>query len=338
MDLAPFSVEHLDAAAALLAARHRSDRTRAPALPLRFEAPGAARALLEERLRRSGSTAVLATRRGRVLGYVVGRTFVTPPVRRSFLAPRSGFIGYADHAVDAEDALEVHRALYGALAAAWVEAGCRSHYVQVAATGARTGECWRALGFESEFVTAIRDTDALSPADWPGDRRRATPDDLDAVMRLIDALHRFEAGAPMSRPYLSETPEERAVQARMLGDPSCAHWIALHDGQPVALQSFRPPPSDVSPLIVPDRSIYLLHGYTEPAARGRGIGTSLLASAMAWARQIGHGHCLLHFTAANLVSRRFWLGRGFRPIEDWLCRRLDERLVPRPHAGAARPG
>ena len=262
-----------------------------------------------------------------MVGYVLGRTFFTPPVRRSFLAPRAGLIGYADHAVDAEDALEVHSALYGALASAWVNAGCLSHYVQVAATDARTGECWHALGFEREFVTAVRDTRPLVPADWPGDRRRARPEDLDTIMEFIDALHRFEAAAPMSRPYLPEIPEERAVQAQRLDDPTCAHWIALQDGQPLAMQSFQPPPSDMSPLIVPDRSIYLLHGYTDPAARGRGIGTSLLASAMAWAREAGHGHCLLHFTAANLVSSRFWLGQGFQPIEYWLCHRLDERIV-----------
>lgn len=259
-----------------------------------------------------------------MVGYVLGRTFFTPPVRRSFLAPRAGFIGYADHAVDAEDALDVHGALYGALATAWVNAGCLSHYVQVAATDARTAECWHALGFGHGFVTAVRDAGALVPGDWPGDRRRARPEDLDTIMGFIDALHRFETAAPMSRPYLPETPDERAVQARMLDDPACAHWIAVQDGQPLAMQSFQPPPDDMSRLIVPDRSIYLLHGYTEPAARGRGIGTSLLASAMAWAREAGHEHCLLHFTAANLVSRRFWLGHGFRPLEYWLRHRLDE--------------
>ncbi len=85
-------------------------------------------------------------------------------------------------------------------------------------------------------------------------------------------------------------------------------------------------------MIVPDQSIYLLHGYTEPAARGRRIGTKLLASAMAWAREAGHARCLLDYRSANLVSARFWLGHGFRPIAYRLCHRLDERVV------SARPG
>ena len=267
-------------------------------------------------------------------GYLLGITFVTPPVSRSFLAPRSGFIGYADHVVEAEDAIDVHGALYGALAPGWIDAGCLSHYVQVAATDARTEECWHTLGFGREFVTAVRDTEALVPADWPGEVRRARPGDLDTLMGFIDSLHRFEAVAPISRPYLPETPEERAVQAQMLDDQRCAHWLALQDGQPLAVQSFQPPPQYLSRMIVPDGAIYLLHSYTQSAARGRGIGTSLVALAMAWAREAGHKYCLLHFTAANLVSSRFWLGHGFRPVEHWLCHRLDERLVsarPRDH-------
>jgi hypothetical protein len=41
LEIAPFRVEHLDAAAPLLAARHRNDRVRMPDLPARFEAHGA---------------------------------------------------------------------------------------------------------------------------------------------------------------------------------------------------------------------------------------------------------------------------------------------------------
>lgn len=188
VEITPFRVEHLAAAAALLAARHRDDRTREPELPARFESPGATRAILERMFQR----------------------------------------------------------------------------------------------------------------------------------------------------HLPETgPDDRTFYTQMLADPACACWIASRDGQPLAMQSFQPPSSYLSPMIVPDRSVYLLHGYTEPAARGRRVGTSLLVSALAWAREAGHRHCLLDFRAANLVSARFWLGHGFRPIAYRLCHRLDERLMwarPRNHA------
>ena len=338
VDITPFNAEHLDAAAVLLATRHRDDRTREPELPARFEAPGATRAVLGRMFQRPESTGVVAVRLGRMVGYVLGITVFTPPTSRgaAFLAPRAGFIGYAGRAVDAEDATDVHGALYSALATDWVEAGCLTHYVQVAPTDARTEERWHTLGFGREFVTAMRDTAALAPADWPGDSRRAGPEDLDTILGFINGLHRFEAGAPMWRPYLPETePDDRTFYAQMLDDSACACWIASQAGQPLAMQSFQPPPSYLSPMIVPDQSVYLLHGYTEPAARGRRIGTNLLASALAWAREAGHRHCLLDYRAANLVSARFWHGLGFRPIAYRLCHRLDERLVwarPRDHA------
>jgi GNAT superfamily N-acetyltransferase len=326
IEIATFGAEHLDTAAALLASRHRRDREREPELPPRFEAPGAARALLETRLRRPRSAGVAAMRRGCLVGYLLGATFVTPPASRSFLAPRAGFIGCADHAVESVDAIGIHSALYGALAPGWLDAGCLSHHVQVAATDPRIEELWHAVGFGRQFTTAIRDTSAPAAAGWSGDVRRAGPEDLDTVMGFIDGLHRFEAAAPMWRPYLPETPEERTIQAQRLADPACACWIASQDGRPLAIQSFQPPPPFLSPLIVPDRSIYLLVGYTEPAARHAGIGTRLLASAMAWAREAGHEHCLLHITAGNQASTGFWLRHGFRPVEYWLGRRLDERI------------
>jgi GNAT superfamily N-acetyltransferase len=265
-----------------------------------------------------------------MVGYLIRDLVFTPPTSpgAAFLAARAGLIGYAGQAVDAEDATDVYGALYGALATGWVEAGCLSHYVQVAPTDALTEERWHALGFGRESVTAIRDTEGLGPADWPGDIRLAGQEDLDTIVRFIEGLHRFLTAAPMWRPYLPETvPEERAVQKQMLEDPACAHWIASEAGQPLAMQSFQPPPWYLSRMIVPDRSVYLVHAYTAPAARGKRIGTTLLASAMAWAREAGFRRCLVDFTAANRVSARFWLGHGFRPIVYRLCHRLDERLA-----------
>jgi len=245
VDITPFSAEYLDAAAALLAARHRADRARESDLPAHFEAPGAARALLERISQRPHSTGVVAVRRGRLVGYLIGDLVFTSPTSpgAGFIAARAGFIRYAGQAVDAEDATDVYGALYGALATDWVGAGCLSHYVQVAPTDAPAEGRWHALGFGRESVTAIRDTEALGPADWPGEIRRAGQEDLDTIVGFINGLHRFLAAAPMWRPYLPETePEERAFQKQMLEDPACAHWIASEDGQPLAMQSFQPPP------------------------------------------------------------------------------------------------
>ena len=51
----PFGEEHLDAAAALLAQRHRADRAREPDLPARFEEAAATRDALRAALARDGT-------------------------------------------------------------------------------------------------------------------------------------------------------------------------------------------------------------------------------------------------------------------------------------------
>lgn len=275
---------------------------------------------------------MVAMRRGRMVGYLLGRAIVTPPTSpgAGFIAAAAGFIGYADHAVDAEDATDVLGPLYGALGSAWITAGYLCHYVQVGATDVSTEEDWHALGFGREVVTAIRPTGPLASTGRSCAIRRAGPEDLDAVVGFVAGLHRFEAAAPTWRPHLPETePEIRAVQARMLHDAACACWIACQGGQPLAMQTFQPPPPYLSPMIVPDASVYLptarLHGAGregyghrhEPPGRGDGLG----------AVEAGHRHCLLDFSVTNRVSARFWLGRGFRPIGHRLCRRLDERLA-----------
>jgi len=264
-----------------------------------------------------------------VVGYLIGYLISTPLTSygAASIATRAGFIGYAGHAVDVADAIDVVGALYGALAADWVDAGCLSHYVLVP-TDVRIEQCWHTLGFGRAIVTAMRATDALGSADWPGEIRRGRPEDLDTVVGFMNGLHQFEEAAPMWRPYVPESEAEaRAFQAQMLDDPACVHWIASQDGRPVAMQSFQPPPWFLSPLLVPEQSVYLMHAYTEPAARGQGVGTTLLASALAWAREAGYKCCLVDFTAANLLASRFWLGHGFRPIAYRLCHRLDERLM-----------
>jgi GNAT superfamily N-acetyltransferase len=110
-------------------------------------------------------------------------------------------------------------------------------------------------------------------------------------------------------------------------DPECAHWIARRDGRAIGMHVLQPPPPWLSALLRPERSTYLLHGYTEAAARGGGVGRALLGRSLAWAREAGHAHCLLHFLAANVSGARFWLAAGFRPIELRLRRVVDGRIA-----------
>ena len=130
LTIAPFGEEHLDAAAALLAARHRADREREPELPARFEEPAAARALIEAALRARGAGGVVARRGGRLTGYLVGAPLLAAPggIAARYVLPRSVWVDQAGHATEPPGDGEVYRAMYAALAPRWLAAGCFAHY------------------------------------------------------------------------------------------------------------------------------------------------------------------------------------------------------------------
>ena len=67
-----FSDGHVDAAAELLAARHRRHRQAEPLLPARFEDPAAARSEVEAACRKAGASGAALLREGRLVGYLLG--------------------------------------------------------------------------------------------------------------------------------------------------------------------------------------------------------------------------------------------------------------------------
>jgi len=325
----PFGAAHVPAAAALLAARHRADRTHEPGLPADGEDPGAAAAIVAAIAR--SAPGVVAIRRGRVVGYLLGSTILPVPATRGalYLDPRSALVGYAGHAVDpADDPSAIYRALYAALSPAWVDVGYYVHYVAVPASDRAARDAWFSLGFGHDATLALRDTTAPGAGAPDVDVRRGTAGDLDDVVEMALGLYRHHASAPIYLPYLAEVEaDERSAQAQALVDPECAHWIARRERRAVGMHVLQPPPPWLSALLRAERSTYLLHGYTEAAARGSGVGRALLGRSLAWAREAGHGHCLLHFLAANVSGARFWLAAGFRPIELRLRRAVDGRIA-----------
>jgi GNAT superfamily N-acetyltransferase len=334
--IVPFAEEHLDGAAELLAARHRGARVGAPALPARFERAKAMRAILEPTIRWPRTTAIAALRGGRVVGFLAGVVLLPRPTSRNarFLQPRCAFVAPTAHAAEPDDAGVLYREMYAAAAPAWIAAGCFWHYVSVPAADPRAVEAWHALGFGRDVTAALRDTAAPSMQSTEVEVRRAGPEDLDAVMRMALGLFHHHTAAPMYVPCLPEMEaEEWEYQRKLLADPACAHWLAHRGGRLLGMQSLQPPPSFLSPVFTPERSVYLLQGYTEPDARGTGVGGALLSRSFAWAREEGHGDCVLHFHSSNATAAGFWLGSGFRPVELRLARHVDERIAwagPRP--------
>lgn len=333
VEVLPFRKSHLEGAAALLAHRHRGEREREPYLSSRFDGLSAALSIVKSTALLPGVDGVAAVRGDRVVGYLLGSKLVTPATARSalFLPPRCAFISSGGCAIDPHTGADLVAQMYAALATDWVAAGYCAHYVQVAAANDEMQEAWYTLGFGCDTVTAVRDAVPAPYGAPAGEIRRAGPDDLEAVMRLVTGLHRHQAGPPMFVPYVAEAePDERQYQARLLAHSASAIWLAFTDGRAVGLQSFQPPPSSISPMLRSGRCTYLLHGFTEMGERGRGIGEALLSRAMGWAREAGYEHCLLNFLSTNALAARFWMRNGFRPIERRLYRRVDDRPVHPP--------
>lgn len=324
----------IDAMAALLAARHKSDRARRPQLPEAFESPAACGTLIREAfIRPEWASGAVAELDGRTVGYMVGVQQLHSPtsVTAQWVEPHSMSIGLPLYAADAEhDAVAIYRALYQHLAELWARDGFFIHTTHTVPGDADAEEAFVSLGFGRKTTCAVRPTgDRVEVrASNPGlEVHRASSEDLEVVLQLEDTNNRHHLASPIFWPYLKEThAATRQFVAAYLGDPANGHFVAYQEGKPIGMDTFIPP-DFVSPLVQGGRSIYLFQGVVEPEARGAGIGTVLLQRGMAWAHDEGYDYCALHFASANTSGGPFWLSQGFEPVEHTMVRHVDERVA-----------
>lgn len=319
---------HLADAAGLLAARHRADRARVPALPERFEDADATLELLRAGFETPGTTGVVATRHGQPAGFLIGSPAFDSPRYR----PRSTVMEYGRHAVAAGEGGEVYRAMYAALAPEWVGIGSFAHHVTVPAADREALAAWRSLGFGMEHATGLRD---LATPDAPAgarpsaglELRQAGVDDAEAVGELGLALHRYHARTPIFDPYFGEDEERtRGLYAEQLQNEETVIWLAVLAGKTVGMLVFGEP-RGWRVLLTPERDTHLMDAFVDEACRGAGAGRALLDRALDWAQSAGHEHCTVSWASANLSGAAFWLGMGFRPVAYRLCRVVDERVA-----------
>ena len=306
LEIAPFSGEHLDAAAELLAARHRRHRQAEPLLPERFEQPGAARDEIEALWQSDGAAGSVASRAGRVVGYLVGTR------RDDAVWGPNVWIEAAGHAV--EEA-ETARDLYAAAAGGWVREGRTRHYVLLPATEAALIDAWFRLCFGQQHAHGIREV--------PAAREESPPDvvvgsaeerDIDDLVRLAPILGEHQALSPVfSGLAPSETEEElRAEIGEDLADPSVGTLVAEVRDRVVG--NFVVVPVEASSahtgLARPEQAAHLGWAATLPDVRGAGV--ALTNAVFRWARERGYETIVTDWRVTNLLSSRFWPRRGFR--------------------------
>jgi GNAT superfamily N-acetyltransferase len=332
--IVPFGEAHIEPAAALLAARHRQDRTWVQELPPRFEDPDADGAVLQKICAQGGTEGVAALRDGNLVGFMLGEPVLGVPTATwaGAMRPRSAEIPYAGFAAESGDG-RLYRSMYAALAAEWLNQGITTHYISIPANR-DTAETWSDLGFGRLIEMGVRDTAPSATTHLTQARdievRRATAADQEAIQTLMTEMLRAWSSPPAFIPFLPETTAaRRQFIAELSADPACPHWLAFAGGRVVSMHVFTEPASahwNVSTLQSPPRSVYLFLASTMPEERSRGIGAALLSHTMAWAREAGYARCAAHYVTATRAAT-FWRGLGFRPASHWLSRSIDERAL-----------
>lgn len=297
-ELVPLTDDAVPAAAALLAGRHARHRAGEPLLPdvHDFEAQ------LRGELEREGAAGVVALRGGEAVAYVAGT-----------IAGEVAAVGLAGCAARPGDE-EAIRDCYAALAERWAAAGCTRHQVMVPATDVALIDPWFRLAFGCQFMTAVRETAPVEQYDAGTVIRASTPEDLHHVAAFDHLLYRFQAQAP-SFSGLDVAAYDFEEEWRDLWDETelfPLHLLAELRGRVVGhLLLYARPTGD---LRVPEANIDLAHAATFEDARGAGAMGALFTFALRWAHEQGYRSITTDWRSVNLLSSRYWPGRGgFRP-------------------------
>jgi GNAT superfamily N-acetyltransferase len=300
LEIHPFAEEHLDGAAALLEKRHRRHRDSEPLLGKSYDF----RAEVEALWRGEAASGAVATRDGRIVGYLLG-------IRKD--DARWGPNVWVDPAGYAVEEGEDIRDLYAAAAARWVDEGRMRQYVMAPVADAAAVDAWFRLSFGHQHAHGIREVPDVS---WPPGVRLAETEDIDALVELAPLLVEHQARAPVFGIGLPrESAEEiRAEILEDLANPDFGNLLAEQDGRIVG--AFQLVPAELSgthaSVARPEGAVLLSWAATRPDMRGSGVGVALTNAGFAWAREHGYTTMVTDWRETNLLASRFWPRRGFR--------------------------
>jgi GNAT superfamily N-acetyltransferase len=306
----PFTRDSVDAAAELLADRHRRHRLTTPALNQAFEQPAMAKALVAKLADQADASGAVVLSKGDPVAYVLG-------TRRA--DSTWGANVWIEDAGSAGTDAEAIREAYAAAAATWVDAGRTSHYVVVPAADQLLVEAWFSLGFGQQHIHAVREPppSSFAPVARPGVViRRPTRGDLPALAELDLLLPRHQAGSPVFARVPIPTFEETLAEMEAdFDDPRFVVFVAEHKGRVVGTAvgcSLELSPGH-SALMKPTSAGFLGFAAVVPDARGLGAGRALADAVMVWSRDAGYEWVAIDWRSTNLEANRSWRAMGFEP-------------------------
>lgn len=309
-EIRPLLAADLDAAARLLAERHRRHRAAEPALDPAYEDPGAARREIEASLAMEGAAGWVAVRDGAITGYLIGFA------KDAQIWGPNVWVESAGHAATDPAVL---RDLYAVAAAAWVGEGRTNHHVVVPATDAALVDAWFRLDFGQQHLHAVREIPGPDFAVVPRSElviRPAERRDVPALAELELVQPRHSGLSPVFSklpiPTLDETVAELEAD---WGDPRFTMFVAEHEGRVIgsSVGCALEVSSGHTPLMRPVRAGFLGFAAVLPETRGLGAGRALGEAVLAWTRDAGYAWATTDWRSTNLEADRTWPTLGFRP-------------------------
>lgn len=142
--------------------------------------------------------------------------------------------------------------------------------------------------------------------------RRAGPDDVDAVVRLHEQLHRRHVEA-LPEEYASFDPTAtRRYYAQVLVDAQRPMWLAEVDGAAAGFAGAELLETSATAFTRPRRLLYVHQMAVAPAVRRTGVGRTLMAAVEQTAADLGCDEMRLQHRAFNDEAHRFYQSLGYR--------------------------
>jgi GNAT superfamily N-acetyltransferase len=305
LEILSMQEQHLEGAAALVAASYRALCQTVPDLSPAYENAAAYMPSLRGLMDRSPG--VVAVRDGEVAGFMTG--FVIP----EFLGKRCAYSPEWANAAHGTDSRWLYEEMYAHLSGQWVADDCHLHACTLMAHAPEAISALQWSGFGMLNADAVRDLGPVGGSAAAVRIYRASMSDLDTVKEMKEGLQRHMAAPPVFWRH------ELTDYGWWLSQPRNALWLADEGNRcrgMLAMASDNPE----GPLILRDETTaHIQAAFTTEGARGTGIATALLNTALQWARANGYQRCAVDFETTNHPAMRFWLKR-FKPVAYSLLR------------------
>jgi len=139
--------------------------------------------------------------------------------------------------------------------------------------------------------------------------RRATPEDVPALIDLFEELEKLQRGWRVFTPRPGFADEVTRKYRHALGRPDVVVLVAEDEGEIVGMAHGEArTPSRFSD----ERALHLSGVVVRSDVRGRGVGRALVREAARFASERGVPWVTLNTFAPNLGSTEFWETLGFR--------------------------